>query len=58
MDTKTVLQSYWDGSQQPLEPREEVSAECVYGGAPVIHLKMAISDRHAHIHADKIDISR
>ena len=29
-----------------------------YGYAPVIRLKMAISGRHAHIHADKMDISR
>ena len=29
-----------------------------YGYAPVIRLKMAISGRHAHIHADKTDISR
>ena len=27
-----------------------------YGYAPVIRLKMAISGRHAHIHADKTDI--
>ena len=32
---------------------------CVlYGYAPVIRLVMAISERHAHIHADKTDISR
>ena len=30
----------------------------VYGYAPVIRLKMAISGRHAHIHADKTDIYR
>ena len=30
----------------------------IYGYAPVIRLKMAISGRHAHIHADKTDISR
>ena len=30
----------------------------VYGYAPVIRLKMAISGRHAHIHTDKTDISR
>ena len=29
-----------------------------YGCAPVICLKMAISGKHAHIHADKRDISR
>ena len=28
-----------------------------YGYAPVIHLKMAISGTHAHIHTDKTDIS-
>ena len=28
------------------------------GYAPVIRSKMAISDRHVHIHADKTDISR
>ena len=30
----------------------------VYGYAPVIRLKMAISGRHAHIHTGKTDISR
>ena len=30
----------------------------IYGYAPVIRLKMAISGRHAHIHTDKTDISR
>ena len=35
------------------------SSHCnLYGYAPVIRLKMAISGRHAHIHADKTDISR
>ena len=35
-----------------------VSAEWLYGYAPVIRLKMAISGRHAHIHTGKTDISR
>ena len=30
----------------------------IYGYAPVIRLKMAISGRHAHIHTDKTDIYR
>ena len=30
----------------------------LYGYAPVIRLKMAISGRHAHIHTGKTDISR
>ena len=29
----------------------------IYGYAPVIRLKMAISGRHAHIHTGKTDIS-
>ena len=41
-----------------LKPRGVVSAEWQYGYAPVIRSKIAISGRHAHIHADKTDISR
>ena len=49
---------YCDGPQQVWKPRRVVSAEWLYGYAPVIRLKMAISGRHAHIHTDKTDISR
>ena len=53
-----MSQIYWIGPQQLWKPRGMVSAEWLYGYAPVIRLKMAISGRHAHIHADKMDISR
>ena len=49
---------YCDGPQQVWKPRRVVSAEWLYGYAPVIRLKMAISGRHAHIHTGKTDISR
>ena len=53
-----MSQIYCDGPQQLWKPRGVVSAEWLYGYAPVIRLKMAISGRHGHIHADKTDISR
>ena len=34
-----------------------LQSDYIYGYAPVIRLKMAISGRHAHIHTDKTDIS-
>ena len=52
---------------QPVDPR---AASCVppsdqrkyrlstFGYAPIIRLKMAISGRHVHNHADNTDISR
>ena len=39
-------------------PFSKMAAIEQYGYEPVIRLKMAISGRHAHIHADKTDISR
>ena len=53
-----MSQIYCDGPQQLWKPRGVVSAEWLYGYAPVIRLKMAISGRHTHIHADKTAISR
>ena len=47
-----------DGPQQVWKPSRVVSAEWLYGYAPVIRLETAISGRHAHIHTDKTDISR
>ena len=40
-------------AQQLSKPHGVVAAEWLYGYAPVIRLKTAISGRHAHIHADK-----
>ena len=53
-----MSQIYCDGPQQLWKPRGVVSAEWVSCYAPVIRLQMAISGRHAHIHANKKDISR
>ena len=53
-----MLQIYCDGPRQLSKPRRVVAAEWLYGYAPGIRLKMAVSGRHAHIHADKKHISR
>ena len=52
-----MSQFYCDGPQQLWKPRGVVYVEWLNDYAPVIRLKMSISGRHAHIHADKTDIS-
>ena len=53
-----MSQIYCGGPQQLWKPRGVVPPELLFGYTLVIRLKMAISGRHAHIHADKTDISK
>ena len=48
-----MLPIYYDDPQQLTKPRRVVAAEWLLRYAPVIRLEIAISRRHAHIHADK-----
>ena len=56
-DCFTVSTAVHMGKAQP-KWNGASNAVVLYGYAPVIRLKMAISGRHAHIHTGKTDISR